>query len=360
MKIAYISFAHIADYHEPDAWLKKLDFYTRQLEAMTPFAQVVSIHNIQYEGVLVRNKVEYHFLKNSKSELMMPVRLLRYVKNLGADVIIVHGLCFPIQVLLLRIQLPAKKIFSIHHAEKPFRFPKNLMQRLVDRFITGYFFASAELGKIWVDGGLIASQQKVHEVMEVSSVFYPTRSNNDLASIASNYIWVGRLDENKDPLTLVRAFITFLHHSPESKLFLIYREGHLRREIDKMIIENKCNDRIVVIEDVAHDDLLDYYNQAAFVISTSHYEGSGTAVCEGMSCGCIPILTNIPSFRMMTSNGEIGLLYEPADVQGLYNALLQSKKIDKAKERSKVLNQFREKLSCEAITEAMLNVISKS
>jgi glycosyltransferase involved in cell wall biosynthesis len=360
MKITYISYVHIADYHDPDAWLKKLDFYTRQLEAMTPFAEVVSIHNIQYEGVLVRNKVEYHFLKNSKSQLMMPVGLHRYVKKLGADVIIVHGLCFPVQVLMLRIQLPAKKIFAIHHAEKPFRFPKKVMQRLVDRFITGYFFASAELGKMWVDDGLIASQQKVHEVMEVSSVFYPTRSNNDLISIASNYIWVGRLDENKDPLTLVNAFVRFLRHSSESKLYLIYREGHLRSEIEELIIENKCNDRIVVIEDVVHDDLLDYYNQAAFVISTSHYEGSGTAVCEGMSCGCIPILTNIPSFRMMTSNGEMGLLFYPADVQGLYNALLRSQKIDKVKERGKVLNQFREKLSCEAITEAMLKIISMS
>jgi glycosyltransferase involved in cell wall biosynthesis len=360
MKIAYISYAHIADYHDPDAWLKKLDFYTRQLEAMTPFAEVVSVHNIQYEGVLVRNEIEYHFLKNTKSQLMLPVRLHRYVRNLRADIIIVHGLCFPVQVLMLRIQIPAAKLFAIHHAEKPFRFPKNLIQRLVDRFLRGYFFASAELGKMWVDSGLIASQRKVHEVMEVSSVFYPTRDSNDLASIANNYIWVGRLDENKDPLTLVVAFIRFLPHSPKSKLYLIYREGHLRSEIDKVIIENKCNDRIVVIEDVAHDDLLDYYNQAAFVISTSYYEGSGTAVCEGMSCGCIPILSNIPSFRMMTANGEIGLLFDPADVQGLYNALLRSQKIDKVNERGKVLNQFREKLSCEAITEAMLKVISMS
>ncbi len=53
-----------------------------------------------------------------------------------------------------------------------------------------------------------------------------------------------------------------------------------------------------------------YYNSADYFVLGSHYEGSGFSLVEAMSCGVIPIVTDIPSFRMMTNNGKIGTLME--------------------------------------------------
>jgi glycosyltransferase involved in cell wall biosynthesis len=73
------------------------------------------------------------------------------------------------------------------------------------------------------------------------------------------------------------------------------------------------------------------------------------AVCEGMSCGCIPILTDILSFRTITGMGSCGALYEAGNARALEEALMRISRTDREKEREKVISRFREHLSFEAI-----------
>ena len=82
------------------------------------------------------------------------------------------------------------------------------------------------------------------------------------------------------------------------------------------------------------------------------------AVCEAMSCGCIPILTNIQSFRKMTGPGKCGFLYGPGDDAGLLKMLLQTGQLDMEEEKNKVLRQFKAELSFEAIAKKINAVIN--
>ena len=118
------------------------------------------------------------------------------------------------------------------------------------------------------------------------------------------YLWVGRLDENKDPIVVIKAFIKFLSTCPNAKLFMIFQSAELLPQVEAILkLTPTLQEHIVLVGRVDHDELIDWYNSADFIISSSHYEGSGVAVCEGMSCGCIPILSSIPSFRWMTTHG---------------------------------------------------------
>jgi glycosyltransferase involved in cell wall biosynthesis len=359
MRIVYLSYAHMTDIDDHQAWLKRLDFYTRQLEVIASYAEVHSIHLINDNAITVRNNVTYHFLSLKKRKIILPSRLHLYVASLKPDVVMVHGLIFPWQVIWLRFKLGQKvSIVALHHAEKPLRFPKNIVQRIADRYIGAYFFASHELSLPWISNGQIASRNKVHEIMEVSSIFTPFTKLKDMVEVRSTYLWVGRLDTNKDPVTLVKAFTKFLEIFPDVKLNVIYRGGTLKGEMDSVIISNDIpKDSIVLKEDVPHEELKVWYNKADFIISTSHYEGSGTAVCEGMSCGCIPILTNIPSFKMMTAQGNVGLLFNSGDETALLEALKKSKTLDIVKERQKVLQQFQDHLSPEAIAIKIMTAV---
>ena len=62
---------------------------------------------------------------------------------------------------------------------------------------------------------------------------------------------------------------------------------------------------------IVQSELEKIYNQHQFFILGSHYEGSGYALLEAMACGCIPIVTNIPSYKFMTNNGDCALLFSP-------------------------------------------------
>jgi glycosyltransferase involved in cell wall biosynthesis len=101
-----------------------------------------------------------------------------------------------------------------------------------------------------------------------------------------------------------------------------------------------------------------WYNSADFIVSASHYEGSGIAICEAMSCGCIPLLTDIPSFRKMTGPGKCGFLYEKGKEMDLLKLMLHIKNLNLDMEKQKTLRQFHQQLSFAAIGQQINQVLS--
>jgi glycosyltransferase involved in cell wall biosynthesis len=164
------------------------------------------------------------------------------------------------------------------------------------------------------------------------------------------------LDANKDPVTVIKAFIKFLQIQPSAKLNLVYQDAPLLEELSNLIKANEAKGAINFIGRVEHQQLEEWFSKSDFIISASLYEGSGIAVCEAMSCGCIPLVTDIPSFRKMTG-GKCGFLYRPGDDAALLNLLCATKGMDVNAERQKVLEQFKTELSFEAITKKIERII---
>lgn len=361
MKIAYVSYANVK-IDNPERWLAQLSFYTGILEKQFKEHQVISFHSPNQSATVIQNGVEYRFVRHSPVRKIFPFSLNWKIASQNPEVIIVHGLHFGWQLIWLHLQLRRPvKIFVWHHAEKPKRFPKNIIQKLADRFTQGYFFVSKELAQPWVDKKQISSIEKVFEVMEASSPFLSIDKQEARKKIGIaeglNYLWVGRMDENKDPFTLLKAFQKFSRNYPQAKLYAIFRDGHLLSEIKKLIDPKSV--AISLIGEVAHDDLLFWYNSVDFIVSTSHYEGSGIAVCEAMSCGCVPILSQIASFKKMTENEKCGLLFEPGNEGSLYEAFVKSISIDIDQQRNMALQLFDSNLSFNAIAQTINEVISK-
>ena len=101
----------------------------------------------------------------------------------------------------------------------------------------------------------------------------------------------------------------------------------------------------------------DWYNSADFIISGSRHEGSGISVIEAMSCGCIPILTRIPSFIKITDKAATGFLYEPGNAVSL-SKVIASIAIEEVPEmRARVLNRFEEEFSFAAISRKLCHYI---
>lgn len=354
MRIVHLSHNVVSDYRDPEAWLKRLDFFTGILEATTKYATVKSFYRIAYTGELERNGVFYQFENPTRWQQWLPFRLHAHVKAFDPDVVIIHGLIFPLQLLLLRIQLLRKvKIIAQHHAERPFRGIRKVLHWLVDRYvIDAYFFSAYDLAEAWVKHGLI-EKRKIREVMPVSSPFYALERNEarSVTSVSGNpvFLWVGRLHVYKNPLLAVRGFMRFAREMPSARLYMIYQSYELLNELQLLMANKEAAQAIHLVGKVEHQELLNWYNSADFIISTSIYESGGAAVCEAMSCGCIPVLSSIPSFRTITGNGACGLLFEPDDEESLFRALLRCQQIDRKKERDKVLQQFADRLSFQAI-----------
>jgi glycosyltransferase involved in cell wall biosynthesis len=357
MKVLHMSYAYVGSYDKPESWLDRISFFTGILERMARSMEVVAVYNIEYTGTLERNGVTYLFPGFKPKSLRWPFRFNNYILSINPDVIIIQGFS-PWQTFLLGRKNSGLKILVQHRAEKPFKGVKKFLQKKADRYIHSYFFSSAALADPWIAGGQIKDKSNVIEVLGMSSAFKPIEKELALSrtGIAPGlvFLWVGDLNANKNPVLAIDAFTEFLKDHPSALLVMIYRPSGL--EATLRLRTKGLEAHIRLVGSVPHENMIDWYNSADFVLSTSFYESAGLSVCEGMSCGCIPVLTDIPSFRMMSDGGRAGLLFTAGSKESLVATLKKCSSLDRAHARERALAWFKTKLSFDANVERIMKV----
>ena len=362
MQFVCITYTRKAQFSDPMAWLHRVRGYAGLLEALAQTDTVISIDRINYSGDITVNNVRHIFPNTGTSRLSSAWRLNHLASSLNPDIVLIQGMIFPIQTILLRLQLPRHtKIIIQNHAEKAGTGRRKLLQQLADPAVDAYLFTAKEMGDEWLENRIIRHPQKIRQVMEASSVFSPgdtmlarTRIHIDGAPL---FLWVGRLDTNKDPLTVLTAFLRFTEQCPGARLYMIFHTRELLQDINTLLSSTPgASEKITLVGEKTHEEMEDWFHAADYIISGSHYEGSGVAVCEAMSCGCIPILTDILSFRMMTGNGACGILYPPGNSTALTNALQQITSMSIQEEKERTILQFKKQLSFEAIASTIHDI----
>lgn len=280
-------------------------------------------------------------------------KLFYQVKKNKPDVVLMHGFIHPVLPVLFKLINRRTKILIQNHAERPFNGPRKMLQKLAGWCVHGFLFTGKEQAKPWLKAGIIRRKDQIYEVMEGSTPF--TKQNRIQAKQQLGYLnkklflWVGRLDVNKDPLTVLRAFRDYVIHNDDVKLCMIYSTNDLLKEIEIFIKDYHLANFVDLVGYVEHTELEKYYNASEYFILGSHYEGSGYALCEAMACGCVPVVTDIPSFRYMLHSGECGYLFEPGDAGHLLKVLLSLNAEDLDTKRKAVVTKFNQDLSFEGI-----------
>ena len=103
---------------------------------------------------------------------------------------------------------------------------------------------------------------------------------------------------------------------------MIYQTDELIEDIKQIVKDAGMLDKSVfLVGKVPHDELPFWFSAADYYLSGSYREGSGYALLEAMACGCIPIVTNIPSFRKITGYGKYSYLYESGNALQLFQIM---------------------------------------
>lgn len=353
MKICHVSFG-VIKHDSPADWLDSIGYHTRVLEALAQRHEVISFHFTRRRACLVRNRVTYRFLENGLKDKLFLTGLLTELRSLAPDVFVLHGMHAVWNMFTFLSLFKTTRIFVQHHGEQVFSWPKSWFQRYNDRFVDGYFFSSGDMATPWLKLRQIATTKKVFEMLEATSSFEPVSRSSSNADM--KFLWVGRINANKDPETLIEGFRIFLNERPDAKLVVISSDRSALKKLEESL--GSANTSIKLIGPVDHREMQPWFLKANFIVSTSLYEGSGIAVLEAMSCGCIPILSDIPSFRTMTNNGHIGFLFAAASAPALAAALRKAATMDIITEQERVHSHFDKHLSASAIANRFEQLVS--
>jgi glycosyltransferase involved in cell wall biosynthesis len=356
MKFVFVGYTSNPQYSDPQDWLFQIRAYLGVLESLAKEHEVISIEQIGYSGVLVQNAVQYHFIKPLHRRDYFPERLHHFIAAQSPDIILIHGMEHPLQLIHLRrtVGKHARIIVQSHSPKLPSGI-KKWVQRFADRSVNAYFFSSKQMARPWLQHRLISNADKLFEVPVGSSVF--DRVDRTFARNSTGmgegkiFLWAGRLDHNKDPLTVVKAFLRFAQEDPLAKLYMIFQQNDLLQEVQQLLQQNKAGEQVILVGTVAHAAMQDWFCSADFFISSSHFEVFGAAVAESMSCGCIPLLSDIPAYRSITGNGACGILFHPGDDNALLGVLKSAVQMDLVLEEERTITWFNERLCFDAIAQ---------
>jgi glycosyltransferase involved in cell wall biosynthesis len=122
---------------------------------------------------------------------------------------------------------------------------------------------------------------------------------------------VGRLTENKGFHLLVRALSEIRKGDNHYNLHLaIIGHGTFREELVTEIKASGMEDYVRLVGEVAHDDLVDWYNAADIFCLASATEGWPNVVMESLACGTPVVATAVGGIPEILGDSRYGLLSE--------------------------------------------------
>ena len=222
-------------------------------------------------------------------------------------------------------------------------------------------FTSAEQARPFRTAGQAPPNLPVFEIPESSTAFAP--GDRDHARRQTGVfgnpalLWVGHLDPNKDPLTILRAVRTALAQLPEAHLWCAYATAPLLPQITQALARDpELAARVHLLGQVEHRHVEALCRACDLFVLASHSEGSGYALIEALACGLPPVVSDTPSFRTLTGNGAVGALARPDDAGAFASRIVEQASRPRDATRAAVIDHFARTLSPHALGRRLVEV----
>lgn len=319
-------------------------------------ARVSVIQASEHSQCIDRNGVRYHFLPFGRPASPFRAESVagKLIRQLAPDAFHVHGLSFPKYVLALAGLAPGVPILLQDHANGLPRLWRRMAWRRCAPVVAGVAFCSRDQARPFLNAGLLYSKTLVYEIPESTSRFMPgSREAARRALRVSGdplLLWVGHLNENKDPLTVLAGVSEAARELPNLELWCCFGMAPLLRRVQRRVrTDPSLRGRVHLLGHVPHERVEQLMRAADAFVLGSHRESTGYALIEALACGLPPVVTNIPSFRTLTGAGAVGMLWEPGNPRSLRASLLALRARADAGRRLAVRAHFERELSFRAL-----------
>ena len=353
MRVVHASFVRPRGHADPDRlldeWPTLIDVAAAVVDAGVA---VTLVQSFARDVVLERRGVTCRFVREPAlpgfSSGLAPHRLARAAAGSSADVIHVNGLDFPGHTrAMCATGIP---VLAQDHASRA--GGRRLRRAWGLARVAAVAFTDAAQADPFVAEGSVRGDVPIFSVPESSTRFTPgdqaeTRAATGLHGDPA-VLWVGRLDSNKDPLTVLDAVEIAVASLPGLQLWCCFHEQPLMAQVERRIQDSAAlKERVHLLGRVPHAQIEQLCRAADIFMLASHHEGASFALIEAVACGATPVVSDIPSFRRLV--GDAGALAAPGEASAFAAALVDTACKPRAALRRKALAQFEMNLSFESL-----------
>ena len=133
----------------------------------------------------------------------------------------------------------------------------------------------------------------------------------------------GRLHYEKGIQLVLQAIPEIVRKIPSVQLMIV-GSGPSQKSIDQLTGKLGLRDRVLLMGEIPHSKMVDYYNAAdLYLMPSLRVEGLPLSLLEAMSCGKAVIASSIGGISSVFQDGVNGFLVQPNDLNGLISKVLE-------------------------------------
>lgn len=134
-----------------------------------------------------------------------------------------------------------------------------------------------------------------------------------------SFMFLGRLDENKNPLAVLEMFKAIHEKNPQAHLYYLGK-GELRPQLEAAIAQNGLQECVHVLGYISNP--YPYIKQADCLLAYSNIEGFQTVFVEALALGVPFISSDAGAADLLSGGGRFGqVIAEPKDAAHAYECL---------------------------------------
>lgn len=208
---------------------------------------------------------------------------------------------------LLNINCIISIIGGKEEVESELKIPK--LWKIINLFILKHCKAVACKGQKDIDY-LVAAGIKRNKIFLFNGGIDITRFRNSLDNRNFDIIFAGRFDANKGPFRVLEIVKSLVSDIKNLQCVLL-GDGPLKKPLEYEINKLNLHNNIHCIGHVNNPER--YFQLSKIFVLPSTNEGLSTAMLESMSCGCVPVVSNVGNTSEAVVNGVNGILIDQYD-----------------------------------------------
>jgi len=223
-------------------------------------------------------------------------------------------------------------------------------QRLALAKTSAFFFPSNTIAQQWRRARLLPDTAQVTVLPEVSSPFkgLPKEAAREKLELVGYpvFAWSGHLNPGKDPITTLQGMQRIVQSWPDARLLMAYQSEEMMPDIIEFLNQDAIlKSNVTLLGALRHSDMETLFSAADFFVHSSLREWGSNSLVEAMSCGAIPVVSDIPSLRTLTEHVDPAVLFAVGDYKSLARQVLDIPLDDIGRLSRRVQSTFVDQLS---------------
>lgn len=133
--------------------------------------------------------------------------------------------------------------------------------------------------------------------------------------------YTGRLEVYQKRTDLLERLICGLEDTHVLYELNIAGTGEYEEPLKNFVKKNGLEEKVHFYGQLLKDRMPLFYEKQDLYINISDFEGMSLSMLEAMSCGCVPVVTNVSGVNDLVKNKKNGLIFECRDIEGMVKGI---------------------------------------